>query len=219
MDMELATGGTMVDMALAIGAMDTMESVMLMLSLRPRLMLTPTTMEATMAVAMDMELATGGTMVDMASAIGAMDTMESVMLRLSLRPRLMLTPTIMEATMAMAMDMELATGGTMVDMAWAIGAMDTMESVMLMLSLRPRLMLIPTTMEATMAMAMDTELATGGTMVDMALAIGAMDTMESVMLMLNLRPRLMLIPTTMEVTMDVDMDMELATGGTMVDMA
>merc|ERR1719357_14435 len=96
---------------------------LLMLSLRPRLMLTPTTMEATMAMAMDMELATGGTMVDMASAIGAMDTMESVMLMLSLRPRLMLTPT------------------TMVDMASAIGAMDTMESVMLRLSLRPRLML------------------------------------------------------------------------------
>merc|ERR1719357_1673004 len=107
-----------------------------MLSQRPRLMLTPTTMEATMAVAMDMELATGGTMVDMASAIGAMDTMESVMLMLSLRPRLMLTPTTMEATMAVAMDMELATGGTMVDMASAIGAMDM-------------------------------ELATGGTMVDM----------------------------------------------------
>merc|ERR1719419_1641909 len=110
-------------MALAIGAMDTMESVKLMLSLRPRLMLTPTTMEATMAVAMDMELATGGTMVDMALAIGAMDTMESVKLMLSLRPRLMLTPTTMEATMAVAMDMELATGGTMVDMALAIGAM------------------------------------------------------------------------------------------------
>merc|ERR1719495_319731 len=154
----------------------------------------------------------------MASAIGAMDTMESVMLRLSLRPRLMLTPTTMEATMAMAMDMELATGGTMVDMASAIGAMDTMESVMLMLSLKPRLMLTPTTMEATMAMAMDTELATGGTMVDMALAIGAMGTMESVMLMLSLMPRLMLILTTMEVTMAVDMDMELATGSTMVDM-
>merc|ERR1719348_1827846 len=131
MDMELATGGTMVDMALAIGAMDTMESVMLMLSLRPRLMLTPTTMEATMAVAMDVELATGGTTVDMALAIGAMDTMESVML--ILRPKLMLTPTTMEAIMAVAMDMELATGGTMVDMALAIGAMDTMESVMLML--------------------------------------------------------------------------------------
>merc|ERR1711925_29228 len=147
---------------------DTMESVMLMLSLRPRLMLTPTTMEATMVVAMDMELATGGTMVDMALAVGAMDTMESVMLRLSRRPRLMLTPTTMEATMAMAMDMELATGGTMVDMASAIGAMDTMESVMLMLSLRPRLMLIPTTMEATMAMAMDMELATADTMDTMA---------------------------------------------------
>merc|ERR1719348_2417634 len=128
-------------------------------------MLIPTTMEATMAVAMDMELATGGTMVDMALAIGAMDTMESVMLTLSLRPRLMLTPTTMEATMAMAMDMELATGGTMVDMASAIGAMDTMESVMLRLSLRPRLMLTPTIMEATMAVAMDMELATGGTMV------------------------------------------------------
>merc|ERR1711872_448423 len=166
--MELATGGTMVDMALAIGAMDTMESVMLMLSLRPRLMLIPTTMEATMAMAMDMELATGGTMVDMASAIGAMDTMESVMLMLSLKPRLMLTPTTMEATMAMAMDMGLATGGTMVDMALAIGAMGTMESVKLMLSLRPSLMLIPTTMEVTMAVVMDMELATGGTMVDMA---------------------------------------------------
>merc|ERR1719419_271470 len=137
-----------------------------MLSLRPRLMLTPTTMEATMAVAMDMELATGGTMVDMALAIGAMDTMESVMLRLSLRPRLMLTPTTMEATMAGAMDMALA-----------IGAMDTMESVMLVLSLRPRLMLTPTTMEATMAVAMDMELVTGGTMVDMALATA--DTMET----------------------------------------
>merc|ERR1719348_880020 len=137
---------------------------------------------------------------------------------LSLRPRLMLTPTIMEATMAVAMDMELATGGTMVDMALAIGAMDTMESVMLMLSLRPRLMLIPTTMEASMVVAMDMELATGGTMVDMALAIGAMDTMESVRLMLSLRPRLMLIPTTMEAIMAVAMDMELATGGTMVDM-
>merc|ERR1719334_2888211 len=80
--------------------------------------------------------------------------------------------------MAVAMDMELATGGTMVDMALAIGAMDTMESVMLMLSLRPRLMLIPTTMEATMAMAMDMELATGGTMVDMVLATAdTMDTM------------------------------------------
>merc|ERR1719419_176717 len=117
-----------------------------------------------MAVAMDMELATGGTMVDMALAIGAMDTMESVKLMLSLRPRLMLTPTTMEATMAVAMDMELATGGTMVDMALAIGAMDTMESVKLMLSLRPRLMLTPTTM----------------------------DTMESVKLRLSLRPRLML---------------------------
>merc|ERR1719283_313720 len=116
-----------------------MESVMLMLSLRPRLMLTPTTMEATMAMSMDMELATGGTMVDMALAIGAMDTMESVMLMLSLKPRLMLTPTTMEATMAVAMDMELATGGIMVDMASVIGAMDTMESVMLMLSLKPRL--------------------------------------------------------------------------------
>merc|ERR1719419_1158980 len=135
-------------------------------------------MEATMAVAMDMELATGGTMVDMASAIGAMDTMESVMLRLSLKPRLMLTPTTMEATLAMAMDMELATGGTMVDMASAIGAMGSMESVMLMLSPRPRLMPIPTTLEATMAVAMDMELATGGTMVDMASAIGAMGTME-----------------------------------------
>merc|ERR1712228_1055692 len=122
------------------------------------------------------------------------------MLMLSLRPRLMLIPTTMEATMAMAMDTELATGGTMVDMALAIGAMDTMESVMLMPSLRPRLMLIPTTM----AVAMDMELATGGTMVDMALAIGAMGIMESVMLMLSLRPRLMLIPTTMEVTMAVD---------------
>merc|ERR1711925_69469 len=96
---------------------DTMESVMLMLSLRPRLMLTPTTMEATMVVAMDMELATGGTMVDMALAIGAMDTMESVMLMLSLRQRLMLIPTTMEATMAMAMDMELATADTMDTMA------------------------------------------------------------------------------------------------------
>merc|ERR1719516_364085 len=114
---------------------------MLMLSLRPRLMLIPTTMEATMAVSMDMELATGGTMVDMALAIEAMDTMESVMLMLSLRPRLMLIPTTMEATMAMAMDMELATGGSMVAMALAIGAMDIMESVMLTLSLRPRLML------------------------------------------------------------------------------
>merc|ERR1711872_697032 len=142
-------------------------------------MLIPTTMEATMAMAMDMELATGGTMVDMASAIGAMDTMESVMLMLSLKPRLVLTPTTMEATMAMAMDMGLATGGTMVDMASAIGAMDTMESVILMLSLKPRLMLTPTTMEATMDVAMDMELATGGTMVDMALAIGAMGTMES----------------------------------------
>merc|ERR1719184_731222 len=133
MDMELATGGTMVDMASAIGAMDTTESVMLMLNLKPRLMLTPTTMEATMAVAMDMELATGGTMVDMASAIGAMDTMESVMQMLSLKPRLMLTPTTMEATMDVAMDMELATRGTMSDMALAIGAMGTMESVKLML--------------------------------------------------------------------------------------
>merc|ERR1719184_773289 len=120
---------------------------------------------------MDMELATGGTMVDMASAIGAMDTTESVMLMLSLKPRLMLTPSTMEATMAVAMDMELATG-------------DTMESVMLMLSLKPRLMLTPTTMEATMDVAMDMELATRGTMVDMALAIGAMGTMESVKLML-----------------------------------
>merc|ERR1719516_745351 len=147
-----------------------------MLSLRLRLMLIPTTMEVTMAMDMDMELATGGTTVDMALAIGAMDTMVSVMLMLSLRPRLMLIPTTMEATMAVAMDMELATGGTMVDMVLAIGAVDTMESVMLMLSLRPWLMLIPTTMEATMAVAMDMELATGGTTVDMALAIGAMDT-------------------------------------------
>merc|ERR1719516_637145 len=125
--MELATGGTMVAMALAIGAMDTMESVMLMLSLRPRLMLIPTTMEATMAMAMDMELATGGTMVDMALAIGAMDTMESVMLMLSLRPRLMLIPTTMEATIAVAMDMESATGGTMVDMVLATA--DTMDTM------------------------------------------------------------------------------------------
>merc|ERR1719334_137161 len=109
------------------------------------------------------------------------------MLMLRLRPRLMLTPTTMEATMAVAMDMELATGGTMVDMALAIGAMDTMESVMLMLSLRPRLMLIPTTMEATMALAMDMELATGGTMVDMVLATAdTMDTMADKSIVTNL---------------------------------
>merc|ERR1712234_58492 len=106
---------------------------------------------------------------------------------LSLKPSLMLTPTTMEATMDMAMDMELATEGTMVNMALAIGAMGTMESVKLMLSLRPRLMLIPTTMETTMAVAMDMELATGGTMVDMVLATAdTMDTMADNSIVTNL---------------------------------
>merc|ERR1719290_195795 len=98
---------------------------------------------------------------------------------LSLRPRLMLTPTFcMEDMDTLAM---LDTMDT------PMPTMDTTASVLLMLSLRPRLMLTPTfCMED-----MDT--------------LAIMDTMESVLLMLS--PRLMLILTfCMEDTMDT-MDM------------
>merc|ERR1719228_415486 len=62
-----------------------------------------------------------------------------------------------------------------------------------MLSLRPRLMPIPTTM-VDMDMVLDTT------------AMVLVDTMARGLLMLSLRPRLMPIPTTM-----VDMDMVMAT--------
>merc|ERR1719268_433665 len=86
------------------------------------------------------------------------DTMASVRLRLSPRPRLRLIPTTME-DMAMEdmVDMVLdITVDTMVDMVDTVLDMDvdtmvdttdTMASVRLRLSPRPRLRLIPTTME------------------------------------------------------------------------
>merc|ERR1719348_355922 len=83
------------------------------------------------------------------------DTMANVRLRLSPRLRLMLIPTTMED-----MDMEAMVSGlmeamamedmvdTVLDMAvdTMVDTVDTMESVRLRLSPRPRLRLIPTTM-------------------------------------------------------------------------
>merc|ERR1711862_121320 len=148
--------------------------------LNPRLMLIPTTMEAmawdtedmeaTEAMVWDTEAMDMEAMVwDMEDMVDTVDTTASVMLMLNLR--LMLIPTTMEAMAwdTEAMDMEAMDLDTeamdMEAMVWAMEAtVDTMASVMLMLSLR--LMLIPTTMEdmdwamdwameATEAMAMD----------------------------------------------------------------
>merc|ERR1719268_259743 len=89
--------------------------------------------------------------------VDTVDTMASVRLRLSPRPRLRLIPTTME-DMAMEdmVDMVLdITVDTMVDMVDTVLDMDvdtmvdttdTMASVRLRLSPRPRLRLIPTTM-------------------------------------------------------------------------
>merc|ERR1719334_1154981 len=89
--------------------------------------------------------------------VDTVDTMASVRLRLSPRPRLRLILTIME-DMAMedTVDMVLDIAeDTMVDMVdtvldiaedTMVDMVDTMASVRLRLSLRPRLRLIPTTM-------------------------------------------------------------------------
>merc|ERR1711925_25462 len=82
-----------------------------------------------------------------------------------------------------------------------VDTVDTMASVRLRLSPKPRLRLILTTMED---MVMED-------MVDMVLDIAVdtmvdtVDTMASVRLRLSLRPRLRLIPTTMEDMAMVDM--------------
>merc|ERR1719233_317024 len=105
-------------------AMDILASALLMLSLRPRLMLTPTfCMED-----MDMDtLAMLDTMVD--TPMPTTDyILESVLLMLSLRPRLMLTPTFsME-------DMDILDMLDIMDIP--MPTMDIMESVLLMLSPR-----------------------------------------------------------------------------------
>merc|ERR1711872_389697 len=101
-----------------------------------------------------------GTMVD------TMDTMASVRLRLSPRPRLRLILTTMED---MVME-DMVDTVLDIDVDTMVDTVDTMASVRLRLSPRPRLRLIPTTMED-MAME-DME-----DMVDMVLDI-AVDTME-----------------------------------------
>merc|ERR1719470_223671 len=82
-------------------------------------------------------------MVSMVLDIAAM-FMASVLLMLSLRPRLLLTPTCcMEDMEDMAAILDMLDMEDMVSMVLDIADM-FMASVLLMLSLRPRLLLIPT---------------------------------------------------------------------------
>merc|ERR1711872_914069 len=119
--------------------------------------------------------------------------------------------------------------GTMVD------TMDTMASVRLRLSPKPRLRLILTTMEdmvmedmvdMVLDIAADTMVDMVDTVLDMDVdtMVDTVDTMASVRLRLSPRPRLRLIPTTTEdMAMEdmedmVDMVLDIAVD-TMVDMA
>merc|ERR1711962_535126 len=82
--------------------------------------------------------------------VDTVDTMASVRLRLSPRPRLRLILTtmedmVMEDMVDMVLDIAADTMEDMVDMVLDM-AVDTMASVRLRLSPRPRLRLIPTTM-------------------------------------------------------------------------
>merc|ERR1711962_285923 len=99
---------------------------------------------------------------------------------------------------------------TVLDMAvdTMVDTVDTMASVRLRLSLRPRLRLIPTTMEdmaiedmvdMVLDIAVDTMVDMEDTVLDMAVdtMVDTADTMASVRLRLSPRPRLRLIPTTM----------------------
>merc|ERR1711942_616169 len=124
----------------------------------------------------------------------------SVRLRLSPRPRLRLILTTMEDTADMVLDIAVDTMVDMVDMVLdmavdtMVDTVDTMASVRLRLSPRPRLRLIPTTMED-MAME-DME-----DMVDMVLDI-AVDTMED-----------MAVDTMVDMavdTMAMDMDVNIS---------
>merc|ERR1711962_637586 len=94
---------------------------------------------------------------------------------------------------------------TVLDMAvdTMVDTVDTMASVRLRLSPRPRLRLILTTMEDMVDMVLDIAADTMEDMVDMVLdmavdtMVDSVDTMASVRLRLSPRPRLRLIPTTM----------------------
>merc|ERR1719357_869318 len=90
--------------------------------------------------------------------VDTVDTMASVRLRLSPRPRLRLILTtmedmVMEDMVDMVLDIAADTMEDMVDMVLdmavdtMVDTVDTMASVRLRLSPRPRLRLIPTTME------------------------------------------------------------------------
>merc|ERR1711970_1168221 len=94
---------------------------------------------------------------------------------------------------------------TVLDMAvdTMVDTVDTMASVRLRLSPRPRLRLILTTMEDMVDMVLDIAVDTMVDMVDTVLdmdvdtMVDTVDTMASVRLRLSPRPRLRLIPTTM----------------------
>merc|ERR1712180_247006 len=105
------------------------------------------------------------------------------------------------------------------DVDTMVDTVDTMASVRLRLSPRPRLRLIPTTMED---MAMEDMEDMVDMVSDMAVdtMVDTVDTMASVRLRLSPRPRLRLIPTTMEDMAMEDMeDMVDMAVDTMVDMA
>merc|ERR1719278_1855906 len=120
-----------------------------------------------------------------------MDILASALLMLSLRPRLMLTPTFCMEVMDMDI---LDTLDTMVDTPMPTTDY-TMASVLLMLSLRPRLMLILTfSME-------DMDILD---MLDITDILMPMDMLTLASALLMPSPRLMLTPTfSME---DTDMD-------------
>merc|ERR1711970_1142031 len=85
--------------------------------------------------------------------VDTVDTMASVRLRLSLRPRLRLIPTTMVDILGLMEAMAMEDMVDMVDMVLdmavdtMVDTVDTMVSVRLRLSPRPRLRLIHTTME------------------------------------------------------------------------
>merc|ERR1712112_548408 len=164
--------------------------------LRPRLWLIPTTATATVS---DTAMDTTATDMDMAMALDTTDvatmvaTMARGLLMLSprLRPRLWLIPITATATVLDTPDTAMDTTAT--DMALAMDTTDVATMVattargLLMLSPRPRLMLIPTT---AMAMA-DTTVVWATTAVDtMAMDTVSMDTVMATAMATTDKPSL-----------------------------
>merc|ERR1712112_305024 len=146
------------DMVLAMALMD-MESVMLRLNQKPRLMLSMDMVLGTALILWDMAMDILVMVMDMVLAMALMD-MESVLLRL----KLMLSMDMVLDTAFILWDMVMDILVMAMDMVLAIAPMD-MESVTLRLSQSPMLSMDPM---AGMAMDLDTVLTPWDMDMDMA---------------------------------------------------